>query len=362
VTRLNDDRLSPAGSISAPALFTRDSFVGVTGRQMLFDGGKTEAAKTAARRGVESSYAGLQVAREETVHRVSQTFVRALDARDSVRVAASTLERQQAFEALTLGYFKAGKTTRLDALKAEAARLDAARVLANAREAETLALVTLAQAIGLRSTQPILIAGELPDSFEEAPSETAMLRETAAHNPDITQARHQVAQAEAALRSAQAARKPELALVGGYGYRDRDVGGSAPEWTVGLAAAWTLYDGGTLPAQAEKSQARLDQAREAARGIELGAETGVKEALRAWRTALNDARASAKQIESNRESLKAAEALYRAGKATALDVLTAQTDLARAEGTQVRAAADYAVARHTLARWVGKLNELEPKP
>lgn len=360
VNRLNEDRLSLGSSSSA--LYTRESFGGVTGRQLLFDGGKTSASKSAAQRGVEAGRMGFQVSREETVYRVSQTFTRAIDARDTVRVAASALKRQQAFEALTADFFKAGKTTRLDVLKAEAARLDAERVLANAQEAEKMSVVSLAQAIGLRSGLTFSVAGELPGGFKEPPSDDEMLRTAVARNPDVKQAQLQVAQAEESLRSAQAARKPELALLGSYGHRERDIGGSAPEWIVGLAGTWALYDGGALPAQSEKARARLNQVREAERIVELGVQTLVKDALRAWRTALNDARASAKLVEANSESLKAAEVLYHSGKATALDVLTVQADLARAEGAQVHAAADYAVARYAVARLVGEPLELESKP
>jgi len=361
VNRLNEDRLS-LGSVSSSALYTRESFGGVTGRQLLFDGGKTSASKSAAQRGVEAGRMGFQAAREETVYRVSQAFSRALDARDTLRVAVSALDRQRAFEALTAVFFKAGKTTRLDVLKAEAARLDAERVLANAQEAEKMSVVSLAQAIGLRSGLTFSVEGELPGRFKEPQSADEMLREAAAHNPDIKQALLQAAQAEESLRSAQALRYPELALQGSHGYRDRDIGGNAPEWTVGLVGTWSLYDGGTLPAQSEKARARLIQIQEAGRVIELEIQTQVNDALRAWRTALNDARASAKLVEANSESLKAAEVLYRSGKATALDVLIAQADLARAEGAQVHAAADYAVARYAVARLVGKPLELESKP
>lgn len=358
VSRLNEDRLGPLGS-SSSALYTRESFGGVTGRQLLFDGGKTAAAKSAAQHGVEAGRMGFQTTREETVYRVSEAFSRALEARDTVRVAASAFERQKAFEALTTDFFRAGKTTRLDVLKAEAARLDAERGLANALEAEKMALVSLAQAIGLSPGPAFSIEGELPGRFEEPSSDDEMLRAAAARNPDLQQAQAQVAQAEESLRSAQAARTPELALLGSYGHRERDVGGSAPEWIVGLAGTWTLYDGGALPAQSEKARARLTQAREAQRVVELAVQTQVKDALRAWRTALNDARASAKLVEADRESLKAAEVLYRAGKATALDVLTAQADLAGAEGARLSAAADYAVARYAVVRLVGNPSELE---
>lgn len=358
VNRLNEDRLS-LGNASSSALYTRESFGGVTGRQLLFDGGKTSASKSAAQRGVEAGRMGFQATREETVYRVSQAFSRALDARDTVRVAASSLKRQQAFEALTSDFFKAGKTTRLDLLKAEAARLDAERVLANAQEAEKMSVVSLTQAIGIRSGPVVSVEGELPGRFKAPSSDDEMLQAATARNPEIKQALLQVAQAEESLRSAQAARKPELALLGSYGYRERDIGGSAPEWIVGLAGTWTLYDGGALPAQSAKARARLTQAQEAERVVELGVQVQVKDALRAWRTALNDARASAKLVEANSESLKAADVLYRSGKATALDVLTAQADLARAEGAQVHAAADYAVARYAVTRLVGSPLELE---
>lgn len=361
VSQFNEDRLGPLNS-SSSALYTRESFGGVTGRQLLFDGGKTTASKSAAQRGVEAGHMGFQATREETVYRVSQAFSRALDARDTVSVAASALKRQQAFEALTADFFKAGKTTRLDLLKAEAARLDAERVLANTRETEKMSVVALAQAIGLRPGLAFSIEGALPGRFEAPSPDDEMLHIATARNPDLQQAQAQVAQAEESLRSAQAARTPELALLGSYGYRERDIGGSAPEWIVGLAGTWTLYDGGALPAQSEKARARLSQAREAERSIDLEVQTLLKDALRAWRTALNDARASAKLVEANSESLKAAEVLYRSGKATALDVLTAQADLAQAEGDQVHAAANYAVARYAVARLVGNPLELESKP
>ncbi|HUX31647.1 MAG TPA: TolC family protein [Thiobacillus sp.] len=192
VSRLNEDRLGSLDSYSS-ALYTRDSFGGVTGRQLLFDGGKTSASKSAAQRGVEAGRMGFQATREETVYQVSQAFSRALDARDTVGVAASALKRQQAFEALTSDFFKAGKTTQLDVLKAEAARLDAERVLANTQEAEKMSVVSLAQAIGLRPGLAFSIEGELPRRFEAPSPDDEMLHIATVRNPDLQQAQAQVA-------------------------------------------------------------------------------------------------------------------------------------------------------------------------
>ena len=102
-----------------------------------------------------------------------------------------------------------------------------------------------------------------------------------------------------------------------------------------------------------RAQARLTQAQETRRALELDIGTQVRDVLGAWRTALSDARAATRLVETDREALAAAETLYRAGKATALDVLSAQADLARAEGAQVTALADHAGAQARLARLTG---------
>ena len=97
----------------------------------------------------------------------------------------------------------------------------------------------------------------------------------------------------------------------------------------------------------------MTQAEEARRSLALDLSAQVYDALAAWRVALSDARAAARLVETGSEAVAAAEALYRSGKVTALDVLTAQSDLARAEGAKVSAATAYALARAQLARLTG---------
>jgi len=249
--------------------------------------------------------------------------------------------------------FRAGKVTRLDALKAASAHVEAERSLLAAREGAELAVGQLALTIGLDGRTRLVPRGALPDDLAEPPPPDDAVAAALAQSPDLQRAAYAVERSSASLRSAHGAYRPALALQGGYGYRARDVGGGRPEWLLGFTVNWPLLNGGALSAQVSQAQARLTEAEEARRALELDIAEQVRGVLASWRIAISDVRAAGRLVETDREALGAAEALYGAGKATALDVLTAHSDIARAEGARVTATAAYAVARAQLARLTG---------
>ena len=102
-----------------------------------------------------------------------------------------------------------------------------------------------------------------------------------------------------------------------------------------------------------KAELALAQRREDERWTRLQLELRVREGLSAWRTAMAEVEATTMRVETNRESVQAAEGLYRAGKATALDALTAQADLTRAAAELAQARAAYAAARAQVERLLG---------
>jgi outer membrane protein TolC len=353
--QLNEDRLSPLGA-SLPAgasLYTREGFAGLTARQLLYDGGRSSGGMDVAARGIDVQREALAVVHDETIFRVSRIFYRALATAELVRVARDAASRDQAFESMTAELFRAGKVTRLDALKAASARVEAERVLAAAGEAAALSIVQLVQTIGLDRNTRLVPIGALPSDLAEPPPGDDAFIAAFARSPDLRRATYELEQAQTSLRLAGVGNSPAISLLGGYGFRERNVGGGRPEWLVGFTASWLLVDGGALPAQLSRAQARVAQAGEARRALELDIGAQVHGALAGWRTALSDARAAARLVETGHEALAAAEALYRAGKATALDVLTAQSDLARVEGGRVTAVTDYVIARAQLERLTG---------
>lgn len=349
--RLDPDRLSPGGAVAPGPLFEREGFAGLGVRQLLYDG-HTRTQRDVTEQAVAAQQAGVATSEADIVYQATQSYYRVLEARSLIQAAQDAAARAREFERLTTVLFEAGKVTRLDSLKAHSGWLDAEAAVTRARELQTVATALLAAAIG-RPAPDFRVTGELPGALEPAPPEEQALSTAAQQNPGLRRLRHEVAQAGLSVKAARGARHPNVSAQGSYGYRDRDIGGGSEEWTAGVFLDLPLYDGGVIGAGITKAEAALTERREAERAAHLDLESQLRQALSAWRTAQADADSAMQRIAASRESALAAEALYRAGKATALDVLAAQADLARAESDRAQALAAYAVARAATARLLG---------
>lgn len=349
--RLSESRLSPVAG-PALSLYTRESLITLGGSQLLYDWGRATKARDAANLGRESQWLAFEGTKRETIYGVTQAFYNALGADELLRVAQDALARDQAFEALAAEFFRAGKTTRLDWLKAVAARVESERAHAAAQEERAVAGVRLAHAVGLDRGE-IVPHGRLPQELTDPPNIDDLVDASLRGNADIASAARQVQQAGASLGAIRRSSMPEVALQGAVSYRERDLGGARPEWQVGIGVRWPLYTGGAISAQAAGAHARLAQAEETHRAITLAARSEAHAARAAWQNAQFAARSGMQIVATTREAVSAARALYEAGKATALDVLTAQADLARGEAAVAAALIDYAVARARVARLTG---------
>lgn len=356
---LNGDRLGMTPNMPG-GLYEREDYAGLAARQLLFDGGKTLAEQRSARYSVDAERINLQITEADVVMRVKQAFYRVLEAQELVRVAEEAVRRQEAFEKLTKAFFEAGKATRLDLLKAESQTMDAQKTLAAIRETARLSLVYLQAVMGLNMNQEISVSGVLP-VFDQNALTGFLAASWAADvldvNPDI---RHMDMSLKAAGEDVVAKEKawfPELSLQGAYAYRDRDIGGGANEWQLGAFLNWSVFDGGLRAGDLTRSKARYNNIRYARKELELNVATQVKEAVSAMKTAVFNAEAASKLVEKEKEACSAADALYRAGKATSLDVLTANADLTKAQGDYVQALAAYAVSKARFERLTAK--ELE---
>ncbi|MBI5549677.1 MAG: TolC family protein [Deltaproteobacteria bacterium] len=354
---LDPDRLSPVGAsqpgAAAPTLYGREGYAAVRGKLVLFDGLKSWATLDSARRGVQSEQVGTRIAQADTVLGVSLAFVRLLEAQQLVGVAQRSLERQVAFEKVIQAKLDLGQGARLDLLKARAQRFDAERALVTAGEAQRVASALLRRAIGLESREELAARGTLEEPAGEPPAPEAILAATRAANPELQRLDAQLQQSRASARATRGGYLPEVSLQGAFGYRDRDLGGGAGEWSAGVYLDWSLFDGLATRAQGQKADARLAQLLESRRALELQIDADVSEVLGAVLTARAAARSASQSVEASREAVEAALELYRIGRATSLDVLTSQSELARTEVLHFQALGDWTVALARLERLTG---------
>lgn len=355
----NSDRQSPLGGMSLPGgatpiLYTEETFVGARAKQVVFDGLRSWQSRAAGRHGVAAGRAAVAASEADAALGATVAFTRLLAAQQLRDVATASLERQRAFAELTRARASAGKSSELDAMKATAQRFDAERALVAAREAEASAAAELARVIGEEDDAPLVAVGSLDDgSGEPPPAPGAIVARALERDPDVARVRAQLAQAEASAWASRGGYLPELSVQGTYGYRKRDVGGDAPEWTAGVYAEWSLFEGFANGAAVDKHEARARGLRETERALRLQLAAEAAQAVAASRGAMAAIAAAGEGARVAREALAAAEALYQLGRATGLDVLTAQADVVRAEASLVQARADRVVARARVARLGG---------
>jgi outer membrane protein TolC len=355
---LNAERLSPLGGVSssaAPALYTQEAFAGVRGKWVLFDGLRGWNAHAAAKRGIDAARGAVSLTAADVRLAVTQAFYGLLEAQELTVVAEGAVARQRAFEELAVALADAGRGSRVDPLRARAQRLDAERALVAAREAESVSSVQLRRAIGLDGSERLHAGGGFADATPppDAHAETALAHRVLQASADLGRLDLLIAQAHAATRAAYGTWFPELSLQGAYGWRARDVGGNGVEWTTGAYAEWPLFEGGAGKGAADRGAARARELEANRRALALAIEADLREALAAWRSAFAAATSTAESAAANRAALEAVTALYRSGRAGALDVLSPQLDLARTEAARAQALAEVAVARARVERLAG---------
>ncbi len=338
--RLDPDRLPPGGfTPSGQRLFDAEALGTVSARQVLFRGGRTYYGTQAASLGAEAQREELTRTADETVYAVTAAFFRLLEAKENLRVAQEARQQRRAFAAVAEAFFRAGKVTRLDSLRASSLVADADQAELEAGNAIALGRVILATAVGLRNeaTMGALdVRGELPQDLSPSPDLGSLWEVALRASPEIKKLDINLAQSQALIKAARGGYFPEVSLQGSAGLRHQDIAGTRGEWLIGAFLEFPVFEGGLTRAQVAKASSQrlqlLEQKRARLSSIQADLAT-------AWRDQENARRgtATARQtVATNAEAYASAEALYRAGKAIALDVLQAQADLTASRFSLVR--------------------------
>jgi outer membrane protein TolC len=349
-TRLDRDRVGVLPGMA----FSEETFGQVKLRQLLFDGRKTGHNSRAAAKAADAQRESTEATRLDTAYAVSQAYYRVLQARELFRVGERSKSQREAFFNLTRTFEKAGKATRLESLRAEAQLMDAERTMVQQREALRISELILKKTIGIGVEARIDIAGGLPESFTEPGDEEALLKETLNNNPDLKKSARLKEQARFSLDAASGSYLPEISLQGTYGYRERDAGGASDEWTAGVFLEWSLFEGGLTRAQVGKARSRFREVEWSGRATRDQVEVDFHQTAGDLRTALASIRSSRRLVEAQDEAYKAVLEFYQRGKATYIEVLSAETDLTQARAAYVSAVADYQSASARLDRVLGK--------
>ncbi|MBW8759135.1 MAG: efflux transporter outer membrane subunit [Burkholderiales bacterium] len=149
------------------------------------------------------------------------------------------------------------------------------------------------------------------------------------HRPDIAAAERRAAAANAQIGVAKAAYFPQLTLGASGGFSAAALGSlfdtPAHVWSLGAALAQTLFDGGLRGARTAQAEAGYDAAVAQYKQAVLGGFQQVEDQLALLRLLDQEAMLQDQAVRASRQAEQLALAQYRAGTASYLGVVTAQT-------------------------------------
>ena len=305
------------------------------------------------RRSVEQAQANVQASEAElanvalSLHAELATNYFQLRGLDTQRqLLESTLASDLDYLKLTEVRFKGGVATEVDVAQAEtqarsvkAQSIDLGVARAQAEHAIAL-LIGVPPAEFSLPPSPITTAS-LPLIPAGVPS--ALLE----RRPDIAAAERRAAAANAQIGIATAAYYPHVTL-GATGGLESGVLGtllstSSFFWSLGAAAAGTLFDGGRRGALTEQARQAYEAQVAGYRQSVLNAFREVEDSLAALRVMNDEDEAESLAVEAARRSLSLSGKRYKGGVTTYLEVLTAQT----IQLTNERAQAELITRRYT---------------
>ena len=310
------------------------SLAAISGSQELFDFGRIAVQRAASDATVTAERYRAAAERLSIALVVKESYFAAQGAKAVLRAAQDGYERTRVHRDLAEAGVRSGLFAPIERTRAEAdlARFDVNRMRAEGGVA--VAQVVLAAAVGVPDR--MLDAAEELSPILAMPSLDQAISDAAARDPTLREARARLEAQQATTRAIGVEMRPDILLTGTFSGRAGGATPSAgsvangggwlpdvPNWDAGLILHWPLFDGIVAARQ------RASSARERALQSELEA-IGQQEVAAIQRAYVGAeiARASlaslARSVEAARANYAQAEARFKAGLGTALELADAE--------------------------------------
>ncbi|KWR87397.1 efflux transporter outer membrane subunit [Cupriavidus sp. IDO] len=294
------------------------------------------------RRQVESSEASAQASQADLASTLLSTQSTLAQSYFLLRIAdaqKALLDRTVADYARSLqlvqNQYKAGTAQRSDVLQSETQLKSAQAQQIDIQITRSQLEHAIAILIGKPPAEVALGETEFTNTLPRVP--VAVPSQLLERRPDIGAAERRMAAANAQIGVAQAAYYPTLSLSASGGLTASTLARwiSLPDriWSIGGSLAGTLFDGGLRSAVKAQAVAAYDETVASYRQTVLTAFQEVEDNLASQRLLEQEATVQNDALRSARDALALVNNRYRAGTASLLDVLVAQTTAYTAERT-----------------------------
>ncbi len=357
-------RLDEVPSFSAgPAKVTvgdeNNYSLALTLAQPIFRGGAIGAGIRAAK--IYSLLADEQVrgVLQQVLYEARKAYYDVLLARELVEVSEEDLARVRRHLADVEKKQRAGTATDFDVLRARVEVSNVEAELIERRNAFHLAKTALLKTLGVSQKSQVELSDHLvyrPEEVELAAAVEKALRD----RPELRQGELSVRLRREALVAARSGWWPSIDafVTENYAYPDPHSMTNlewGDAWTAGLKASWAIFDAGRTAGRVRQEKARLEEERLKLLEAEEFVLLDVQQAILNIQDAEQFVRSQSANLERAREGLRLAEAGYRQGVTTEVEVLDARQALSRTQALYYQALHKHMLARLMLERATGAL-------
>jgi NodT family efflux transporter outer membrane factor (OMF) lipoprotein len=288
---------------------------------------------------------------------IAQSYVELYRESALADIAERSAAQRENIVAITRRRVAAGVDTQLELRQAEGQLPQAHVARDQAQAAAELAVHELAALTGQGADAYASIKRPVLNLDAALPVPTALPINLLARRPDVLSARLTIEAADSQRLSDRAAFYPDINLkalagIGAFGLNNL-VQWSARGYGAGPLISLPLFDGGRLRAQYKSSEAQLDGAIAGYNDTVLRAVQQTADQLTRIDALARERVEQQQTLQANEAAYKLAEERYRAGLASYLSVLNAETQVLTARQTMVDIVANQAVARVTLLSAIG---------
>ncbi|MFP4057476.1 MAG: TolC family protein [Candidatus Brocadiia bacterium] len=296
---------------------------------------------------------------QDVLFQTRDRYIHVLLARELVEVSEADLARVRRHLADVQKKRDHGVATPFDVLRARVEVSNVEAELIERQNALNLARTSLLKTLGVSQDSTVELTGQLVHQPVEPGLEEAVAA-AFGDRPALLQAELGIRLQREAVRAARAGWWPAVDAYFSQVYAKPDPHSASTiawndAWNAGVMLVWPLFDGFRTAARVEQEEAKLRR-----RQIELlEAEETVLLEIRQALLSIEDAekfvRSQSANLERAREGLRLAEAGYREGVTTEVEVLDARQALSRTQALYYRAIHQHMRARLLLERATASL-------
>lgn len=338
-------------------------------RQLIYDGGNLWAQLQGARASQSASIDAYRRQAQTVANNVGQAYYASLAAQRTTAAAVSALRNAETQVALVQAQVNAGTAAAAAVAPLQFQAAQARAGLVQAQGNELTALATFANSLGLDPNVSVQPKDDIPVSstgaistipivsYDQAVARALLLR------PDYDQAVKQVDAARYNLKAAELGFFPNLQGSASYGTASTDLVGQTFRNSNSVGLTLTIpvpfFDQGITEGKILQAKGNVEIAQANLNSTKLGIENNVKSGL----IGLITAKAKLDQVQFEYTSavttLQAAQAQYKVGVASIVDLVTAQNQYTTALVDQVNAAYSLRQAEQTYLFATGEIATLQ---